>query len=341
MKTPRFLASMSRWIDSSAAAEAVENPEDQRVDWVRALPFFGLHLTCLAVFKVGWSWTAVAVCLAMYFVRMFAVTGFYHRYFSHRSFRTSRAGQALLAVWGSAAVQRGPLWWAAHHRLHHLRSDQPPDVHSPVQHGFLWSHVGWILSRANFPTNLKIVADLARYPELKFLDRYDTLVPFLLAVSLLGLGGLLQAVAPGLGTNAWQMLVWGFFVSTILLFHGTGTINSLAHQLGSKRFKTTDESRNNFFLALITLGEGWHNNHHHYPQASRMGFYWWEIDLTYYGLLALEKLGLIWDLKQVPDDVLEEGLLDAPEAPAPVPGTAVPAASAVAQPVREPAQVVG
>ncbi|MBI5367384.1 MAG: fatty acid desaturase [Planctomycetes bacterium] len=326
---------MTAWFDSAAAAEALAAPEDQSLDWVRSLPFLLMHLACGAVYWVGWSWVAVGTALALYVVRMFAVTGFLHRYFSHRSFRTSRAFQLVMGIWSGTTVQRGPMWWAAHHRLHHVRSDQPPDVHSPVQHGFWWSHMGWIMAKANFPTHVKMVADLQRFPELRFLDRYDTLVPALYALAMLGFGALLGTVAPQLGTNGWQMLVWGFVISTILLFHGTGTINSLAHQLGSKRFQTTDESRNNLFLALITLGEGWHNNHHHYPHAAKMGFYWWEIDLTYYGLKALALCGLVWDLKGVPEEELTRDLLgagaDGPEplaVPAPPPFVAAEAPGA-------------
>ena len=184
------------------------------------------------------------------------------------------------------------LWWAAHHRHHHRYSDQPGDPHSPHQHGFVWSHVLWITSRENFPTDLNAVRDLARFPELRFLNRFDFIVPVALGISMYFLGESLTAY----GTSGWQMVVWGFFISTIALFHATCTINSLAHQFGSRRFDTGEGSRNNFWLALITFGEGWHNNHHYYPGASRQGFYWWEIDLTYWGLKVLSWLGIIWNL---------------------------------------------
>jgi stearoyl-CoA desaturase (delta-9 desaturase) len=260
---------------------------------------------CLGVFFVGFSWIAFAVCVGLYVIRMFAVTGFYHRYFSHKTFRTTRVGQFVFATIGASAVQRGPLWWAAHHRHHHRHSDTDLDSHSPHTHGFLWSHMLWFMTREHFPTRYRLVPDLTRFRELVFLDRYDMVVPVLLGFGTLGLGWLLGIFAPGLGTNGLQMLIWGFFVSTVLLFHGTSTINSLAHLFGRRRFETTDHSRNSFLLAIITLGEGWHNNHHHFPGTVRQGFYWWEFDPTFYGLKVMSWLGIIWDLRPVPREVLE------------------------------------
>lgn len=271
------------------------------VDWVRSIPFFAMHLACLAVIWVGWSWVAVSVAFALYWFRMFAVTGIYHRYFSHRTYKTSRVWQFCMAVWGASCTQKGGPWWAAHHRNHHRYSDKPGDAHSPHEHGFLWAHMGWITSRRNADTDYTKVPDLAKFPELVFLNRFDTLVPILLAVSLFGYG---HWLGPEWGTSGWQMLVWGFFISTVVLFHATSTINSLAHLMGRKRYDTGDESRNSFFLAIITMGEGWHNNHHHYPAATRQGFYWWEIDLTYYILKLMSWVGLIWDLNPVPETAL-------------------------------------
>ena len=295
-----LIVSILRWVDSEAGDG--EQPADaaNRVQWVRIVPFVFLHLMCLGVFWVGWSWVAVATAAALYLVRMFAITGFYHRYFSHRSFKASRPVQFAFAVLGASAVQRGPIWWAAHHRHHHVHSDRPEDAHSPVQRGFLWSHMGWFLSRRHFTPDLGRVRDLLRYPELRWLDRFDIIVPFALAAGLLGLGNVLEATRPDLGTSGGQLLVWGFFISTVACYHGTYTINSLCHVWGRRRYQTGDDSRNNLLLALITLGEGWHNNHHRYPASARQGFYWWEIDLTYYGLRLLAALGLIRDLKQVP-----------------------------------------
>jgi len=286
-----LVRSLRLWFDTSPGP-ALEAADRKVVDWFRVVPFIGMHLMCLGVLVVGWSWRWVALAAALYAVRMFAITGFYHRYFSHRSFRTSRLGQLLFAVLGASAVQRGPLWWAAHHRKHHRHSDTEADVHSPHQHGFWWAHMGWITTPVNFPTDFDQVPDLARYPELRFLDRFDVVVPALLAVTLFMVGG-------------WPWLIWGFFVSTVVLFHATCLINSLAHVWGRRRYSTGDESRNNWLLALVTFGEGWHNNHHRYPGAARQGFFWWEIDLTYYGLRVLQAIGLISELRPVPRRVLE------------------------------------
>ena len=297
-----LLKGFANWFDSwgPKTREAREHPAPQRIDWWRAIPFLGLHAMCLGVIWVGVSPVAVAVAVLLYLVRMFALTGFYHRYFSHRTFKTSRAGQFAFALVGASAVQRGPLWWAAHHRHHHKFSDRDEDVHSPVRHGFFRSHVGWVMTRKNFPTDLRYVRDLAKFPELRFLDRFDTLVPIGLAVFTLGLGWLLQVVAPSWGTSPMQMLIWGFFVSTIFLFHATCTINSLSHMFGTRPYKTSDTSKNNLFLALLTLGEGWHNNHHHYMGSVRQGFHRWQVDITYYGLVILKWLGIVWELRPVP-----------------------------------------
>ena len=287
-----------RWFDSELTYEPGD--EDERIDWLRVVPFILMHVACLAVFLVGWSPVAVAMAVAMYAVRMLAITGFYHRYFSHKAFKTSRTVQFLFAVIGASSVQRGPLWWAAHHRHHHAHSDRPDDSHSPKQHGFWHSHVTWFLNRKNYRTKSELIGDLQRFPELRFLDRYDMLVPTLLAFAMLGLGTLLERHAPGLGTDGWQMLVWGFVISTVVLYHATFTVNSLAHSFGRRRYATRDDSRNNVWLALLTFGEGWHNNHHHYPGSARQGFYWWEVDVTWYFLRTLQALGLIWDVRGVP-----------------------------------------
>ena len=295
----KWYTNVIRWFDTSAGYRD-QMIDQHNIEWLRILPFALVHLICLGVFWVGWSPVAVWVAAAGYAVRMFAITGFYHRYFSHRTFRTSRAAQFLFALLGNASLQRGPLWWAAHHRHHHRHADDEQDPHSPGQHGFLWSHMLWITSRENFATRMELVRDLAQFPELRFLNRFDILVPTAFAAFLYALGILLERYVPSLATSGPQLLVWGFFVSTIVLFHATCTINSLAHQFGGRRYSTKDESRNNWLLALLTFGEGWHNNHHYCPGAVRQGFYWWEIDLTYYGLKLLAYLGVIWDLHPVP-----------------------------------------
>jgi len=292
-----------RWFDSHAIEPSMLQKGPLRVDWLRILPFFALHAMCLGVIWVGWSWVAVGVAVALYFMRMFAITGFYHRYFSHRTFRAARPVQFLMGLAGVTAVQKGPLWWAAHHRHHHRHSDDEEDVHSPHTHGFWWSHVGWITSKQTFPTNFKAVRDLAKYPELMWLNRFDIPVVIAFAALIYGLGAWLDATWPALGTSGMQMLIWGFFISSVVLFHGTCLINSMAHLWGNRRYRTTDKSRNSFILSLITLGEGWHNNHHYYPGTVRQGFYWWEIDITYYLLRVMARLGVISDLRPVPRSV--------------------------------------
>ena len=305
----RVFLSLLRWFDSWAATEEMAFAPEKRVDVWRVLPFLALHIACLGVFLVGWSPVAVGTAALLYLVRMFGITAFYHRYFSHNAFEASRAWTFLFALLGASSAQRGPLWWAGHHRHHHRFSDKEEDIHSPLRHGFWWSHIGWILSTRNFPTRLALIGDFARFPELRFLDRFDILVPVLLATGLYAAGGLLGRHAPALGTNGPQMLLWGFFASTTVLFHATSTINSLDHLVGSKRYDTGDGSRNNRCLALLTLGEGWHNNHHHYAVSARQGFFWWEIDLTYYGLVLLSLLGIVKKLRQVPEAVRSQGLV--------------------------------
>ena len=300
-----WLTNILRWFDSEAGSDQLDLAS-RRFNLLRVVPFIALHLACLLAFYTGTSTFAIAFAAAFFAVRMFAITGFYHRYFSHKTFRTGRGWQFFFALLGASAAQRGPLWWAAHHRHHHQHSDREDDLHSPHQGGFWWSHVGWFTCDAGFRTDERRVKDWLRYPELRFINRFDALVPASCAILIYLLGEALATWAPGLGTNGLQLLVWGFFISTVVLFHATVSINSLAHVWGSRRFDTPDDSRNNAWLALITFGEGWHNNHHRWPQSARQGFRWYEIDLTYYGLWLMSKLGIIHDLKPVPDSIREE-----------------------------------
>ncbi|MBX3028230.1 acyl-CoA desaturase [bacterium] len=253
--------------------------------------FWGVHLACLLAFYTGVTWSAVAVCMALFWLRMFGVTAGYHRYFSHRSYKTSRAFQFVLALFGTLAVQKGVLWWSANHRVHHKYSDQEGDLHSPLRDGFWWSHVGWILASDWEETLYDRIPDMAKYPELRWLNEHYLVPPVALAVLLYLVGGL-----------TW--LVWGFFISTTLLWHATFTINSLSHVYGSRRYETTDTSRNNVWLALLTMGEGWHNNHHRYMNSVRQGFFWWEVDVSFYILTALSWIGVVWDLHQPPKRLL-------------------------------------
>jgi stearoyl-CoA desaturase (delta-9 desaturase) len=299
-----FFKTLVSWFDNHAVETSDANPE--KIECLRVLPFIVLHLACFAVFWVEFSAVAVSVAVVLYLLRMFAITGFYHRYFSHKAFKTSRPVQFIFAFLAASAAQRGPLWWASHHRHHHAHSDHPEDPHSPKQHGFFWSHLSWFLANKNFRLKKERIKDWLQYPELKLLDRFDVVAPLALALGLFGLGAWLENAAPHLQTNGLQLFIWGFVISTVLLYHMTFTVNSLAHVWGKRRFLTNDDSRNNPVIALFTLGEGWHNNHHHFPSSARQGFYWWEIDLTYYGLKILAALGLIWDLRKVPVEVLSQ-----------------------------------
>jgi stearoyl-CoA desaturase (delta-9 desaturase) len=275
----------------------------RKLDYSICVQFLALHLACLAFIWTGVSTVAVVTCLSLYVVRMFAITAGFHRFFAHRTYRTSRIFQFLLAFAGTSAYQKGPLWWAAHHRRHHLYSDTETDLHSPITRTLWRSQVGWFLHRDSQVTHVKLIPNLIKYRDLRLLDRFYTVPPIMLALAAFLLGSLLRRYLPGLGTSGWQMLVWGFFISTVLLYHGTFSVNSLAHIFGKQRFETGDNSRNNLFVALITLGEGWHNNHHYYPATERQGIYWWEIDVSHYALRVLSWLRVVWGLQKHPVNV--------------------------------------
>ncbi len=256
-----------------------------------SIPYWGLHAGAIyGAIHVGVTWAAVLWALGMYAVRLFFVTAAYHRYFSHRTFKTSRWFQFVLALGAQATGQKGVLWWAGHHRRHHKHSDTELDVHSPYQGGFWWSHMGWMMGRDFEGTDEAVVKDFAKYPELRALERCWFVTPVVVGVVTWLVGG------------TWA-LVWAFAVPQVLSWHGTFTINSLSHVWGSRRYASGDDSRNNPVLALITLGEGWHNNHHHYQSSARQGFFWWEVDITYYGLKLLESVGLVWDVRGVPEHI--------------------------------------
>jgi stearoyl-CoA desaturase (delta-9 desaturase) len=256
------------------------------------IPFVLAHLACLGAIWSGVTTQAVLICLGLYVVRMVAVTAGYHRYFSHRSFRTSRLGQFVLAVMAQTSAQRGVVWWAAKHRAHHKYSDTPQDPHSPKHRGFFFAHVGWIFAPKTFVADYSKVPDLTQWPELMWLDRHKYVPPTVLGVLVWLVAG-------------WPGLFVGFFASTVLLWHGSFAINSLAHVHGSQRYVTGDDSRNNWWLAVITMGEGWHNNHHHFQSSTRQGFYWWEVDITYYVLKLLALPRLVWDLQRPPRAVVQ------------------------------------
>ncbi len=285
-----------------------KTPQDKphAINIIKQFLFWVIHLACFLAIWVGVSPIAVAVCALLYIVRMFAITGGYHRYFSHRTYQTSRPFQFFLAFLGMTAAQKGPIWWASHHRHHHKHSDTPEDIHSPVISGIYFAHIGWVLSSQFLHTRYELVKDLLAFKELRWLEKLHILPPFLLALGVFLFGYFLGVYYPQLGTNGTQMLVWGFFISTVLVYHGTFCINSFTHLIGSKRFNTTDSSRNNFILAMITLGEGWHNNHHRYPGSESQGMYWWEIDVSHYILKVCSWFGLVWDLRRYPERLYKE-----------------------------------
>ena len=273
----------------TAETDAVDVHDD--IIYPSAIPFVLVHLGCFAAIWTGVTWQALAICITLYWLRIFAIGAGYHRYFSHRAYSTSRAFQFVLAFLSQTTTQKSVIWWASKHRHHHFHSDTGQDVHSPRHHGFIYSHLGWIFARRHDTPDLAKVTDLTRFPELMWLHRNEQVPAIALALLCLLLAG-------------WSGLVVGFLWSTVLVYHATFCINSLAHVSGSKRYVTGDDSRNNWLLAIFTMGEGWHNNHHAYQSSVRQGFKWWEFDPTYYLLRALSWTGLVWDLKTPPEPVL-------------------------------------
>ena len=270
-------------------------------EFVNAAGFMGIHLACFFAIWTGVTWRALGIAFALYWTRMFLITGGYHRYVSHRAYKTSRAFQFVLAFLTTTAVQKGPLWWASRHRIHHKFSDKSAeDVHSPKIYGFWQAHIGWLVfNNKHTSTDLSRVKDLAKYPELHWVDKYHWIAPVMLTGLCYWLDG-------------WSGVVVGMGWSTIAFWHVTFSVNSLAHIWGSRRYHTGDDSRNNWFLALLTMGEGWHNNHHHYQLSAKQGFSkWWEIDVTYYTLRLLALFHVIWDLEKTPKTKLESNLAKA------------------------------
>jgi stearoyl-CoA desaturase (delta-9 desaturase) len=282
------MATPTAVLDRHAPDDAKSPPAatDDRIRFVGSIPFLLAHLVPLLAIVTGVHARDLLLCAALYLGRMFFITAGYHRYFAHRSYKLARVPQFLMAFGGTTAAQKGPLWWAGHHRDHHRFADTDRDVHSPLK-GFWWSHVGWILADRYKATNFNGIRDFARYPELRWLNRYDWVGPWMLGVACFLIGG-------------WSGLVVGFFGSTVLLWHGTFIVNSVAHVFGRRRYDTDDLSRNSLLVALVTGGEGWHNNHHHYQASARQGFFWWEIDTTFYLLRLLSWVGVVRGLRTPP-----------------------------------------
>lgn len=292
--------------------EDIKQEKEQRgkVVFKKEIGFLLVHLAPLLVFWTGVTSFDWILCISLYFIRMFFVTGVYHRYFSHSTYKTSRLVQFLFAFFAETSLQKGVLHWAANHRTHHRHSDTPKDPHSKKIYGFWYSHIGWIVGPDYKETKLNLIKDFAKYPELLWLNKYHLIPPFMLLIGVFFVGGYANASAAGVEislmaimSHGLSSLIIGFFLSTVILLHGTFSINSLMHMIGRKRYESNDESKNNLFLALITLGEGWHNNHHYYQSTVRQGFYWWEIDITFYILKILSWFGIVWDLKPVPKHI--------------------------------------
>jgi stearoyl-CoA desaturase (delta-9 desaturase) len=282
---------------------------------LKSIMQFGFfHLMPLAAIYTGASAFDWWLCLGLYYFRMFWITGGYHRYFAHKTYKTSRVFQFIIAFFAETSVQKGVLWWAAHHRVHHKTSDTPADPHSMKLYGFWYSHMGWIASSQYKGTDFDSIQDYAKFPEIRWIDKHYVFPVVVMAIAVFITGGFVNSdsVSQGmavLGDGAWSLqgglssLLIGFVFSTAVLFHGTFSINSIMHKIGNKRYKSGDESRNSFILALVTLGEGWHNNHHYYMSSTRQGFYWWEIDITYYIIKLLSFVGIVWDVQEVPKHI--------------------------------------
>ena len=239
----------------------------------------------------------LGLCGASYAARMFGITAGYHRYFAHRSFECGRGTQLALGVLGAAAWQRGPLWWAAHHHEHHAHSDTARDPHSPVSGSVVWAHLGWMATPRRAPLPARYVDGTdsvsrrfgrdpraSRFPEIHALDRHHAVPGLALLAGVSALDGAAGAL-------------WGFAVPTVLCWHATFMVNSVCHAWGERRFQTGDASRNNALVALLTFGEGWHNNHHMFAWSAAQGLRWYELDLSFAALRALERCGLVWNLK--------------------------------------------
>jgi len=286
-------------------AESVTLRKRNKPIFRQEIAFILVHLIPLAAIWTGATLFDWIVCAFLYFFRMFWITGGYHRYFSHKSYKTSRWFQFVIAFMAQTSAQKGALWWAAHHRHHHRHSDQPEDPHSMKLYGFWYSHVGWIIGPDYKETDYKTIGDYAKYPELVWLNKNYLVPPVILALAVTMLGAWVNGGSPWLmfTHHGLSTLLIGFFLSTIILYHATFSINSIMHKFGKQRYESNDESKNSLWLALLTLGEGWHNNHHYYEVSARQGFFWWEIDITFYILKFFSWVGLIHDLRGVPDHI--------------------------------------
>ncbi|MGQ4001425.1 acyl-CoA desaturase [Francisellaceae bacterium CB300] len=270
--------------------------KDIKID-LAFIAFTAMHIACIGVFFITWNITALVVFLSTFFIRTFALTAGYHRYFAHKSFQTSRAFQFILALVGSWASQNGPLWWSGHHRYHHIHSDKPTDLHTP-KNGFIQAHFGWVFVPKNDTVDPKFTKDWIKFPELVWLDKYCHLSFAAYLIGLFALGSLLATLFPALNTSGLTFVLCGGIFSTVLLYHTTFSVNSICHIFGRKDNETSDNSRNNWLVALLTFGEGWHNNHHKFAYSVRNNLKFWQIDITYIILCILRKCRIVWDFKE-------------------------------------------
>ena len=299
--------SISKWVCPPPETFSEPPTSGAKVEWFRCVPYIAIHALVSLAFFHPFVWSCLLLCLFSYSVRMFAITAFYHRYFSHRAFKTSRFVQFIGGFIACCSAQRGPLWWAAHHRRHHRHSDTDKDMHSPKTNSLFWSHTLWFMTDYAVPTFLKEIPDWLKFPELRFLNRYDWIPVVIWALSSFMIGEWVWFNSLT-GMTGMMTFIWGFVIPTVLLYHGTFAVNSLTHLWGKKRFDTGDDSRNNSLVALFTFGEGWHNNHHFFPGSAKQGFFRGEFDLTYIGLRILSLFGLVSDLRPVPAWVKEKAM---------------------------------
>jgi len=263
----------------------------QRQAYIVMFAMLLFHLGCLGVFYTGVSIESFTVFLIRFLIIGSGITIGYHRLLAHRSFTTSRFMQFIFALNGTMAIQGGPLWWVSHHRLHHAHTETDKDVHSPIKYGFWESHIGWMINPKSIKETPSYAKDLYKFPEIKFLQKHYVIITLLQGILIYLLGEYLP------GTSGAEMLVWGFFISTVYLWHITFCVNSVCHLWGKRPYNTNDNSTNNVVVALLTGGEGWHNNHHMYPYSARHGLKWWQIDISYAVIKLLSILRLVRNIK--------------------------------------------
>lgn len=259
-------------------------------NWYHILFFAPLHLgALLALFPAFFSWKAVGVALLLYWVTGgLGITLGFHRLLTHRSFATPKWLEYFLALCGTLACQGGPFDWVGIHRQHHLHSDQELDPHDSNK-GFWWSHINWMFYNSPGLDEVpKFIKDIADDPVYQFLHKNMVFLQVCLGLFLLWLGG-------------WSFVVWGVFVRLVFVWHCTWFVNSATHKFGYRTYESGDRSTNCWWVALLTYGEGWHNNHHAFQYSARHGLKWWEIDLTWMTIQLLQALGLATNVKLPPE----------------------------------------